>query len=182
MTLIPVRVKGAVFEKLVPIGQPGNPADFLTALLNVEAELAFVEGAVLQDVHGLPLPSLLDDVFTTDEQKELLDAVRAMRGFCLFTMGCSVDSVPHSPWRRVWGLDDLEHVFREALNPITRMAYPFLTSENDDCIIGKEGAEAVSETARLVCLWSALLLLAAECVHLKMRLQKKNRPQPCFDA
>ncbi|MFH1704465.1 MAG: hypothetical protein ABH861_00620, partial [Patescibacteria group bacterium] len=133
MNFIPVRVKGAAFEKLVPMGQPGDPADFLTALLNVEAELAFVEGAVLQDANGFPLPSLLDGVFTADEQEELLDAVRAMRGFCLFRMSCSVDSVPHSPWRRVWDLDDLEYAFREALNPITKMVYPYLASENDDC-------------------------------------------------
>lgn len=173
MNSIPVRMMGAALQKLVPIGRPGNPADFLTALQNIEVELSFVEGSVLHDENGIPLTSVLDGVLTVDEQRELLDAVRVMRGFHFLKISCSAVSVPFSPWQRVWDLAELERIFRTALNPITKQVFPSLTSDSDNRVL---------EATRLVCLWSALLLLAAECVLLKMKLQTRNNRHPRFFA
>ncbi|MBI4139184.1 hypothetical protein HY479_03475 [Candidatus Uhrbacteria bacterium] len=162
-----VRPKLIVPRRRIPMGKPGDPVDLLMALKNVEAELGYVEGAALVDRHGADLSSILDDLLDEDAQRKLLQAVRAME----LLHAPRIPSVTvHSrrPRRKdAWDLDRLERTFRDAVDRITPGVSLSLSSVEQD-------ATFITPAARLVCLWSSLLLLGAECVLRKTRARTRK--------
>jgi len=119
-------------ERVLPVGGPGDPADFVVAIRNIEAEILNVNGTRLKDSSGNDLPSILDGIMPKHEQDELLEAVRVARGLSGPKIGIPVTTPFPGPMRRAWDLDALETVFRKASGSVSSAARVALNAVIDE--------------------------------------------------
>ncbi|MBU1348983.1 hypothetical protein KJ781_02855 [Patescibacteria group bacterium] len=160
----------------VSVGESDDPADFLVALANVEAEIGgYTDGRCPQDTDGGKTPPIMDGVLSTDEQLELREALRVMRGFSAPRFGHATTVPFTSSVRKAWDLDALETVFRNAVRSVAPHARAVVSTALDEMGGYDERTEVIDPSARTLCLWSSLVHLAAECAVLKVKFRRRPR-------
>ena len=142
--------------------------DFLNAIRNVEAELGFLDGRSLRDARGNRLPSILDRLIPSiEDQRRLLDAVRAIRVFVDPRTLVSETRPFPVPAFGAWNLDRLEEEFKRAIAAVQPQALLSLKWIDMQEVVLRRRIESAHFAKREVCVWSSLLHLAAKCAVLR---------------
>lgn len=162
------------------LGGPGNPADFVVAMWNVEAEVLCVNGHRLKDSRGCELPTIIDKYMPSRERDLLLEAVRVMHVLAEPKFGIQVTQPFLVPTQRSWDLDSLEEVFVKASGFLALAAEEAMRYVDDETLPFECRTEAIDPGSRIVCLWSSILYLAGECTFLKIRYQRIARRSARF--